>query len=236
MKPKKIVVLLIIVVALGGGLYLFQKNKQETELIAHNKLKFQRMTTAAKKNRYTGLIVMASTINKYHKIKGHYPKTLLDLYPEFIPDKLFILTLNWKYYPENKSYLIKRNLKNQIIFASMGPDLKLKTGRDDSVTQSEKVALKDFETIKKISLSNIKIIKRDVKIEEKRNNTLHKPSVRIVKKELDKNEEFLLSFNGSRLYIWKTKDGIIGFSDVQYPEKKQLTIYRNQNWIEYSTN
>jgi hypothetical protein len=263
MKQKKIVAILIIVAALGGGLYLYQKNKQKKALAVHNKLKFQQMTTAAKKNRYAGLIAMASAINKYHQVKDHYPINLLDLYPEFIPVKSFISTLNWKYNPKNGSYLITKSIKDQRIFASMGPDLKLITGRDASGAQpkaivafnkpnsqkikiTKTVALKNLKTkpdinkhtkfiatVKKASSPDIKKTLRGVKTADERKITRHKPSVRIVKKELDEDEKFLLSFDGSRLYIWKTKDGILGFSDIQYPDKRQLTVYRDRSWIEY---
>lgn len=263
MKAKKIVVFLTIAVVLGAGLYLFQKDKQEKELIAYNKLKYQQMTEAAMTSSPTGLLVMASTINKYHQTKGHYPEKLLDLYPEFIPDKAFISTLNWKYDLANGSYVIKKNITGQKTFASMGPDLKLKTGIDDSATQPEAVAASNkpksqktemaqalapkslkaesdinngttfIETVKKASLPKIKKTLTDSNTVDAKDIAPFKPSAGIVKKELSKNEEYLLSFDGGRLYIWKTKDGIIGFSDIQYPDEKQLTIYRDRSWIEY---
>jgi hypothetical protein len=80
MKANKIVVFLIIIAALGSGAYLFQKNKQDKALVAHNKLKFQQMTVTAKKSNAAGLLVMASAINKFKQVKGHYPNALLDLY------------------------------------------------------------------------------------------------------------------------------------------------------------
>ena len=141
MKATKIVVFLIIAAVLGGGLYFFQKNKQNKALMAHNKQKFQQVTKAAKKSRTAGLLVMASAINKYHQIKGHYPKDLIHLHPEFIPDKSFILTLNWRYYPGNGTYRIEKNIKGEKRFSSMGPDMKLKTGIKVMTHPSEKKSI-----------------------------------------------------------------------------------------------
>lgn len=265
MKANKIVIILIIIAALGSGAYLFQKNKQDKALVVHNKLKFQQMTAAAKKSNAAGLLVMASAINKYKQVKGHYPNALLELYPDFISDKPFISTLNWKYFLKNGSYLIKKNIKGQKTFASMGPEFRLKTGIITSATQPESLVdsrskFKKIKTVKvatpknsingsdikehiklsqtgeNISSPHTKALLRNKKKEiEKKNNQLE-PSIRIVKKPLNKDEKFLLSFSGDRFYIWKTKNGIIGFSDTQYPTTNHLAIYRNQGWVEYVYN
>jgi hypothetical protein len=265
MEAKKIVIVLIIIIALGSGAYLFQKNKQDKVLVAHSKLKFQQLAVAAKQSSAAGLLVMASAINKYKQVKGHYPDALIDLYPDFISDKPFISTLNWKYSLKNGSYLIKKNIKGQKTFASIGPEFRLKTGIITSATQLKTLAdskskFKKITTVKVVALKNstngsdikehIKLsqtgenisspntnaLLRDKKKEIENKNSQLVPSIRIVKKPLNKDENFLLSLNGDRLYIWKTKNGIIGFSDIQYPTTKQLTIYRNQGWIEYVVN
>jgi len=144
MKAKPYIITMIIIAVIGGLIYFFQKNKQDKNLIAHNKLKFQQVKAAAQKSNTAGLLVMASAINKFHKIKGHYPKKLLDLYPEFITDISFISKLNWSYHQEKKSYLIKRNVTGQNTFASIGPDLKLKTGIIKSATP--RVIIADVQT------------------------------------------------------------------------------------------
>ena len=262
MKARNIIVFLILVGALGGGWYLFQAQKQKKELAVHNTLKFQQMTAAAKESCEVGLFVMATAINKYQKIKGHYPETLLDLYPNFIMDKPFISSLNWTYDPKNKSYLIKRKLKGQTTFASMGPELRLKTGSvgskpqalasnrptikktkrvkadllKNSKTESEiKKHKKLIQTVEDTSSPGIQKALKDVNKKVAEKNTSSAPSIRVTN-ELDENEKFLLSFDSNRLYIWKTKNGTIGFSNIQYPEKKQLTIYRNRGWVEYGVN
>jgi len=266
MKTNKIIIFLIIIaILLGSGAYLFQKDKQDKTIVAHNKLKFQKITAAAKKSNAAGLLFMASAINKYKRVKGHYPDALLDLYPDFISDKPFISTLNWKYSLKNGSYLIKRNIKGEKTFASMGPEFRLKTGIITSAKQPETLAdsrskLKKIKTVKVTALkssttgSDIKghiklsqtdknissphtnALLRDKRKEIEKKNSQLEPSIRIVKKPLNKDEKFLLSFSGDRFYIWKTKNGIIGFSDTQYPTTNHLTIYRNQGWVEYVYN
>ncbi|MDA3918822.1 MAG: hypothetical protein PF690_17885 [Deltaproteobacteria bacterium] len=256
MKAKPFILIMTIVAVIGGLVFFFQKDKQDKKLIAHNKLKFQQVRAAAQKSNIAGLLVMASTINKFHKIKGYYPKKLFDLYPEFITDISFISKLNWSYHQEKKSYLIKRNVTGQNTFASMGPDLKLKTGTKESATQRVIIAdvqtkIKKTKSIQAATPENLKTksgIKKHAKlvqeVEKKFKSTVKKvlpnvstepePSTRIVKKALNKNEQFLLSLNNSNFYIWKDSGGIIGFSNMQYPNENQLFVYRDQGWIEYS--
>lgn len=261
MKASKIVIFLIVIAVLGTGLYLIQDSKQNKDLVAHNKKQFQQITEVAKKSNSAGLLLMASAINKYYQIKGHYPKDLMDLYPEFIPDKVFISTLNWEYSTKNNTYLIKRNIKGSQTFASMGPDMKLKTGREETSSLAVKIVSSDTpKTPKKsstfISATTKSGFKQDTKkdqvakaflsnetkktgIETSNDSTKEIkfiPEFTIVKKELNNNEKFLLSFDRSKLYIWKTNEGVIGFSDIQYPEKKNLTIYKDKSWIKYQDN
>ncbi len=252
MKATKIVGFLTIAAILGGGLYLLQHKKQNKALIAHNTKKFQQITKAAKKSNSAGLLVMVSAINQYYKTKGNYPKDLSLLYPEFIPNESFILTLNWKYYPEKRTFLIKRSVMGSQSFYSMGPDMKLRKEIEEASSPLEKIAAIDapkkskyqpvFMDSKTKSASKKGIKKNQIvevflpnnrKSNDRKKISKPKPEFAIVKKELNKNEKFLLSFNGDNLYIWKTNEGIIGFSDIQYPDEKELTVYKNKNWVKY---
>jgi len=62
------------------------------------------------------------------------------------------------------------------------------------------------------------------------------PSNIIVKKALDEDEKYLLSFTSDKFFIWKTENGIIGFSNIKYPNLENLTMFKDQNWIEYRAN
>ncbi len=261
MKTVNIVIFLIIGAILAIGLYLFQQNKQSNALIAHNIQKYQQITKTAKKSSPAGLLAMASAINTFHKKKGHYPDSLLKLYPDIIPEESFITELNWKYYPEKGGYLIQKSIEGGKIIASMGPDFKLKTEMYVSATGTKMLASVTKPKAKKKILKNpiLKIpktesdtkknkadnklakialqdqIKTSSNMKPKKEEKTSQPnqSINIKKKELSNNEKYLLSLDGAGFYIWKTKEGIIGFSDTQYPDEKKLTMFRDQSWIEY---
>jgi len=249
MTLKKIIIPLIVLLIVGGGLYLVQKKKQKNALIAHNLKKFEILKADAGKSSAAGLLVMASAINRYHQINGRYPDNLLNLFPDLIPDKAFITTLNWQYTPGKGSYTLEKSAEHENIVALMGPDLRLKTRALGAAPSDQKAVAAesqqkqpetsppDPDTPKKadtrktavdqLALANS--IEKAEKVEKKEPD----PSVRIVKTGLTPKEQFLLSFESSNLYIWKTKEGFIGFSNIQYPDKKDLVIFRENSWIEY---
>lgn len=265
MNAKKFVVILVIVALSGGGFYLFQSDKQDKALVDHNKKKFQQVTKTAQQSSTAGLLVMASALNKYHKIKGQYPKDLNALYPEFIPDQSFISTLNWRYTQGKGTYLIKRNIKGHLTFSSMGPDLRLKTGRVKTTSPAEKIVSAGVSKQPKKQPEKQATLTRPTSKPDKKNMVIkdqvskafipdeinktdtqksndhtkisnYKPEFTIVKKELNRDEKFLLSLERNNLYIWKDMEGIIGFSNTRYPDEKNLTIYKNKSWLEYHYN
>jgi len=260
MKLKNIVIFLIVIILAGGGLYLIQKDRQKKDLIAHHKKKFENLKNGAQKSGAAGLLEMARTINKFHQDTGRYPEKLLELYPMYIPDREFITSLNWEYTPGKDTYVIKKSAESENIFAAMGPDLRLKTGATgmpslQKIVSVSKQPAQEKKSAALIALKSIPSVKKDMtalkqvashlplkdlkKIEDTGSVGTHKKTsepvsqVQIVKKELGQNEKFLLSLENSGLYIWKTKDGFIGFSDIQYPDKKKVIIFKDKNWIEY---
>lgn len=240
MKASNLIIALVCLTVIISGLTFYQQKKKNTALTAHNEQKFERVKKIAKKSSSAGMLLMASALNKYKKKNGKYPDKLQELYPKFISDKTFISELGWKYTQKNNSFLIQRNIKGQPVIASMGPDLKLKTKRHlvkskimvaNAADNKKKVA----DMLADVPKYEVKTYKRKkIKKEEKKKAPPKNSRISVVKKELKKDEEFLYSFNNTGLYIWKAKDGTIGFSDIQYPNKNKLTIFKDKNWIEYS--
>lgn len=258
MTLKKIALTLIIIMILGGGLFAFQQNRQSKALVEHNKQKFQQIINFAQKSSSGGLVEMTAIIKKFHKLNGQYPKNLMQLYPEFIPEKEFITTISWEYETGNGTFVLKKLADNKQIYA-MGPEMQLITGKDKTILTTQKTASvrtpeknqKSFEdTASKIKTDSEKntaiqsnpvlsYIPKPVKpeIQEKTKETQKiQQEYTVIEKELNNDEIFLLSINTNNLYIWKTHNGIIGFSNIQYPDQKNLTIYKNKTWVEYKYN
>ena len=257
MKAGKIVILLVILILVGAGVYLMQKNKQDKALTTHNQKKFEQLREAAKTSSASGLYEMTAAIKKYHKAKGQYPKKLMDLYPEYIPDRAFISTLNWEYTQEKGSFLVKRAIKGKRLYSAMGPDMKFQRGKQQGADPEQVIvssgqrqqARKEKASVfskkpgfttqtPKKTMADLLTSRTRKRREAGGDDALSRlkkqePDVVIVKKSLENHEKFLLSLDGDKLYIWKTRDGIIGFSDIQYPDVAALTIYKNQSWLEY---
>ncbi len=86
-----------------------------------------------------------------------------------------------------------------------------------------------------VKLSPLVLVKTsmDIKTEKNMEQNESKYSNEVVTKKLNRNENFLLSLNNNEIYIWKSKDGYIGFSNVKYPDEKNIAIYKDQSWIKY---
>ncbi len=249
MSAKDLGIFLAIVVVIIIGLFIFQQNRQGKDDVSHSIEQYKRIMKVAEKSNSAGMLNMAMAINKFQKKNGHYPKNLMMLHPEFIPYKPFITDLDWNYHLKNKTYMLQKSLAGQSIVASTGPDLKVSTEESgSSVSKKIVVAANTSKTaksplkkpapkpdqVKKVSPQDLMKISAPVKKPEKKTKVVQsKPPSNIIKKGLNKNEKYLLSLNNYGLYIWKTPDGIIGFSDTQYPDEKKLSIFRDQSWIEY---
>jgi hypothetical protein len=258
MNAKNVILFLSVILVIVGGLYFIQNKNQDKELADHNMQRFQQMTDVAQKSSRAGLLEMASAINQFHQTKGQYPNELMDLYPEFIPEKSFISAPNWKYSPGDESYLLQKSAAGEQIFASIGPDLRLKSGIPKNQVaavskppqQQQSLEKKDIPKLPKIEpevktsttpevmktqvASKTAVPLKNLPVPTKKKIPEPEPQLSIVKKELSHKEKFLLSFDENRFYIWKGQDGFIGFSDTQYPDEKKLSIYRDQAWIEYT--
>ena len=265
----KLIAALIILVLIGGGTYYFQKDRQKKDLKVHHIEQIKQLSKAAQKSSAAGLMYMASAINRYHKEKGKYPASLLRLYPDFIPVESFITKLKWHYRPTNVSFLLQKSAPSSNIFASMGPNLQLKTS-EKLITASGTMIASSGTTPPSKTINNKKgkatpgKQKKANKIKSDNKNTMEdnklaqlsppqntltpaintpaskkhidiekKTETNIIRKSLSRHEQFLSAFDNTNFYIWKTKNGVIGFSNMQYPDEKGLAFYMDHSWIEY---
>ena len=257
MKTKYIILFLIILLAAGIGFYLYQDDKRQKTLHAYNMQKFQQAYEDSQKSNRAGLLIMASAIKRFQMNNGRYPQRLDELYPELVPHEGFIRNLEWTYTSKGNSYILKKVIKGSRFVSSVGPDLKIKTTtlQDDKsgemlaaakpskkpaviqTVKPEVLGVKTMAPVAKVSVgrqmnpdqagSRLKLLAplAPEKIPE--------PKIKIVKEPLRENEQYLSSFNGNKLYIWKTNDGVIGFSNIQYPDNEKVKVYKDNAWVKY---
>jgi hypothetical protein len=203
---------------------------------------------------------MATTLNKFHREKGVFPDSLMELYPEFVSEKAFITALDWHYKKDKSGFILKRSIKGQNLYASINSRLKFVTGRIDEPTgdkQSQQVAVakvfkkEDKKASPKVSKSEFKAdidqkkgkqiesitafhnTSKEVPLKKQTAKVTAVPAPSFVKESLGEKESYLQSFNNSNLYIWKTPNGTIGFSNIEYPKNEKLVIYDDNGWIKY---
>lgn len=243
MKMKKVLSCLVALTIACAAFYFQKRDKIKEELVQHNTGRFEQMKKTAQKSSAAGMLLMASAINKYNKKNGRYPDKLLQLCPDYIPDKTFITELNWKYTRQGKTYTLKKHVTGQPIIASLGPDLKLTTQSYSAMAPKTMLASVKKNKATKIPVKKPRVKKKiksilkprqvaDTNLKKSKSRKL--PDLIITKRDLAKGENFLSSFSNSGLYIWKSNDGHIGFSDVQYPNDKNMSILKDEGWLEYT--
>ena len=132
----------------------------------------------------------------------------------------------------NKSKASKQPVKKTKLKPPQQSPKKIIVNKAQKTKPDVKENTEDNQLAKLLSQNHIKISG------DKNSGTESKPSKSnllstIVKKELNKNEKYRLAGNSYDFYIWKSPDGYIGFSNMRYPDKKNLAIYKDQSWIQY---
>jgi hypothetical protein len=123
---KKYIIILVIAIVVSVGLYIFQNQKKEKDLLSHHNRQYNRMIEAAHKSSIAGLVHMASALNKYKEKNGAYPAGLSALYPDYIPEKAFIDDIQWHYKPSSKDFYLSKTIRtkgDKVLTASIGPNL-----------------------------------------------------------------------------------------------------------------
>jgi len=123
---KKYIIILIIAVVGAVGLYIYQDQKEEKDLISHHSRQYDRIIEAAQQSATAGLVHMASALNKYQEKNGDYPANLSALYPDYVPVKAFIDDIQWNYKPTSKDFYLSKTITtkgDKVLTASIGPDL-----------------------------------------------------------------------------------------------------------------
>ena len=137
---KKYIIILVIAIVGAVGLYIYQNQKKEKDIISHHNRQYNRIIEAAQKSSIAGLVHMASALNKYKEKNGAYPAKLSALYPDYVPVKAFIDDIQWHYKPNSKDFYLSKTIRakgDKVLTASIGPNLMPQEESDTMVASIE---------------------------------------------------------------------------------------------------
>jgi len=233
---KKLIFALLAAIILAAGLFFFRDHKKEQEAQRVSSEAFDKLTEVSQKVPQAGLPQMGAALKKYYKKNHKYPTQLIELYPEFIPNKNFLNNIDWYYEPRGDDFFLSKSITrgSKQLVASIDKSLKPRMGTSAEVASVSKpkpaaiqeasapaLALAPLKTIQPIEPLNLG--------EEEKEALIAQPEiVSMVEGEIGHG----VSSNVSRKFlVWRDQNGVLGFGNMIYPDTQTITIYKDGNWV-----
>lgn len=236
---KKLIIALVISALLAAG-FLFFRDMKKGEKDTGRKIEaFNKMTEIGKKMPKAGLIRMGSVLKEYYSDHNQYPAQLTDLYPDYIPVKTFIEELNWYYEPRGEEFFLSKTVErgSQKYAASIDQELIPRDGKTVLIAsvgvkkQSGDDGALDGGTFDLSILKTAQLTIPEEEIDEK------KPAFIIRRPEIisvteGEIGEDIPTETGARFYVWRDKNGALGFGNVSFPDSRRLSVYDDTSWVD----
>jgi hypothetical protein len=250
---KRYLLVLVIVVAIAGGLYLQIQKKKAAGQAAHHAKQYERMLAMAQKSPMAGLSQMGAAINKYKGDHQAYPTRLMELYPQYIPSKEFITEIQWDYKPSKSDFYLSKSMrmggKTRLasVSSTLMPRLEstvmvaAKGGKGEAAAKgAPKGDLMSHEDYVAYMAANQALAKRQEDAYRARYRQRKAPVVPLLSETVtfEAADEVDLARAGvleGRFYCWKNDDGSFGYSNIQYPERRKLEKFNDGRWMVVQT-
>jgi len=255
MQKKYIMVVAVAVVLWFAFMgYRHHKGKRDTD--EYTQKANSRATEIAKASPRAGLAQMGMALKRYYDENHAYPPSLTELSPKYLANKSLIEEIDWYYEPRGDDFFLSKTLivGDRRIVASIDKSLRpeAETGamvatptavsRPREVRKPVEVIAQRPEPSDRTKLA----LAREAFFEALRQRQLDVTSVSLP----DRGESRLISTVqpevvsmtepgtasgvgsdlGERYLVWKDKDSVLGFSNVQYPQADKLSIYAIGRW------
>ena len=253
MKYKTIIIPVVALFVLGSFYgYRYIKNRANHQQNTEDT--YRRMAEMAKISAISGLPQMARALNHYYTDHKAYPPNLNELYPKYIQSRSFISDISWQYRPRGDNFMLVKSISTdkRILVATIDKDLRPKT---PSAMIAE--ATPDTPTALAENIAENMPGKESVKLPPPQNGATrskNKASVILSSKDKESYKEIseykeekknqppdaeeatheqLMTLSQS-YFVWKDKKGRLGFSNIQYPDKREIAlIFVNGKWQEF---
>ena len=259
MKKKKYIIIVPIVIVLWCGFMVYRHHKRKQDTNAYTQKAYNQVTEVAKKSPRAGLAQMGMALNKYYEKNHAYPSGLQELVPEYLANKSLIEEIDWYYEPRGDDFYLSKTLilGNKRIVASVDKGLRpqaetgvmvaaptpvpkaMEVKRPEELKEvgpqgaespaKSRLALARERFLKtlrqrQMDVTSVSLPQRD----EARIISIVQPEIiSISEAETGSGLEFELSRN---YLVWKERNGVLGFSNIQYPDADRLSICGIGRW------
>ena len=250
---KKYVIATSIVIALWVGLMVYRhvKGNQETE--EYEAKEHSRVTIIARQSPRAGLGQMGRALQRYYEEKRSYPSSLGALYPKYLGNKSFIDDIDWYYEPRGENFFLSKTIvrDNKRMVASIDKGLVARVetgvmvatptpttepaeakGPEGVLPERPEISIRSreefWEALRLMQEGGaaVSFAKRD---KLRIMSTIRPEIISVVEYDVTSTTEAEFS---RRYLVWKDKNGILGFGNVQYPVAERQTVYTMGSWYD----
>jgi len=250
---KKYIIALVIGIVLWAGFMAFRHNTKQGDTNAYFEKMNRQVTEAAKKAPRAGLTEVGTALQSYYEENKAYPAKLMDLVPKYLANKSLIQEIDWHYEPRGDDFYLSKTLilGDQRIVASVDKGLRpeadtgvmIATPKRPSGPKAagkapipEKVEL-STETRLALARENLlNALRRgafDVSAVSKPDKDEERLIAAVMPRVISESEGSDLEIElGQHFLVWKGSSGVLGFSNVQYPESDRMSVYVYGRWFD----
>jgi len=255
MQKKYIMVVAVAVVLWCAFMgYRHHKGKRDTD--AYTQEANNRATQMAKASPRAGLAQMGMALKRYYDENNAYPANLTELFPKYLANQTLIEEIEWYYEPRGNDFFLSKTLivGDKRIVASIDKGLRpqaetgamvatptpipkprqVKKPQEVIAQKPESSARKKLALAREAFFEALRQRQLDVTSvsalegsESRIIATVQPEVVSMTQSEIGSGVESDLS---ERYLVWKDKNKVLGFSNVQYPHADKLSIYAIGNW------
>jgi hypothetical protein len=257
---KKYIIIGSVVVLLWVGFMGYRHLTQKDGEQAHKKKSSNRVTEIAKKSPRAGLARVGRALKKYYKKNNEYPATLIELYPKYLNNKSLIEEIEWYYEPRGDDFYLSKAVvvKNKRMVASLDKGLRPQVERGvmvatpTAVPEPRKASRPTLlaarrETPDQSGLTraggrflaalrqkNMKVSSLSP-VEQEEERIISTVQTEILSAAAPEVVSGVESELGRRYLVWKNKNGVLGFGNMQYPAVDRQSIYAMGIWFDVKT-
>ena len=211
------------------------------------------MTVIAKQSPRAGLGQMGRALQRYYEEKRSYPSSLGGLYPKYLRNKSFIDDIDWYYEPRGENFFLSKTIvrDNKRMVASIDKGLVARVetgvmvatptpttepaevkGPEGVLPEKPEISIRSreefWEALRLMQEGGaaVSFAQRD----KLRIMSTIRPEIMSVV-EIDVTSTTEAEFS-RRYLVWKDKNGILGFGNVQYPVAERQTVYTMGSWYD----
>jgi len=253
---KKYIMLVAVAVVLWCGFMGYRHHKGKRDTGTYTEQANNRATEMAKASPRAGLAQMGMALKRYYDENHAYPAKLTALFPKYLANQTLIEEIDWYYEPKGDDFFLSKTLivGDKRIVASVDKSLRpqAETGamvaaptpipkprevqrprevvtEESGASAQERLALAREAFLeglmqRQMAVTSVSALEG---FESRIISTVQPEVVSMTQSKIGSGVESDLS---GRYLVWKDKNSVLGFSNVQYPQTDKLSIYAVGNW------